>query len=284
MKVIRYMGADGRPRWGLLDDVTVHDVAVGSDDLPVAVLAPSVELSSLMGAASRNLTGIELLPPIEPDARIFCIAQNYADHSKEVGSSPPTRPLFFLKPHSSVVGSGAVIAIPSVTSFLDYEGELGVVIGVGGADISVADAANHIAGYTVCNDGSARDLTLAQLGAREIVDWFSVKSLDASSAVGPWIVPAGTVSDPMRLELQTVLNGDIVQSTSTSAMTHDIYQQIAFISERVALRPGDLIMTGTPGGVGKARGRELRAGDRLEVTIESIGTLALSYASPSAVT
>lgn len=277
MKVIRYIGADGSPNWGLLDGATVHDVEVESGELPDAVLTPSIELASQVGATTRPLTGIELLPPVEPDARIFCIAQNYADHSKEVGSSPPARPLFFLKPHSSVTGSGAVIAIPAVTSFLDYEGELGVVIGVGGANISAADAASHIAGYTVCNDGSARDLTWAQLGSREIVDWFSVKSLDGVSAVGPWIVPAGSIPDPMRLELRTVLNGEVVQSTSTAAMTHDIYQQITFISERVALRPGDLIMTGTPGGVGKARGRELQGGDRLEVTIESIGTLALSY-------
>src|SRR5690606_36937994 len=148
--------------WGLLRGGTVHDVEVDPASLPGALLSPSMELTSLIGTPLAEIAEIELLPPLEPDSRIFCIAQNYADHAKEVGSSPPAAPLFFLKPYSAVTGSGAAIAIPKITSFLDYEGELGVVIGRGGANITAADAASHIAGYTVCNDGSARDLTWAR--------------------------------------------------------------------------------------------------------------------------
>jgi 2-keto-4-pentenoate hydratase/2-oxohepta-3-ene-1,7-dioic acid hydratase in catechol pathway len=172
--------------------------------------------------------------------------------------------------------------LPAVSSFFDYEGELGVVIGRAGRNISPERALEYVAGYTICNDGSARDLQNTTLAGKPTIDWFSAKAIDNSSPVGPWIVTRDEVSDPQNLRIQTRLNGDAVQDDRTSSMVFSIADQVAYISKRLTIRPGDLIATGTPAGVGKARGRALRPGDELEIEIERIGVLRSRFTAPVA--
>jgi 2-keto-4-pentenoate hydratase/2-oxohepta-3-ene-1,7-dioic acid hydratase in catechol pathway len=214
-----------------------------------------------------------LLPPVDRAARVFAIAQNYPAHAAEYGGPRPPAPVIFMKPSSSLSGANQDIELPGLSKFFDYEGELAAVVGRRGRNVPPEHALECIAGYTICNDGSARDLQDTTLAGKPIIDWFSGKSLDGCSPVGPWIVSRDQVQDPQNLHLQTRLNGVTVQDERTAAMVFSLAEQVTFISQRLALEPGDLISTGTPAGVGKARGRPLQAGDELEIEIEGIGIL-----------
>jgi 2-keto-4-pentenoate hydratase/2-oxohepta-3-ene-1,7-dioic acid hydratase in catechol pathway len=207
---------------------------------------------------------------------VFAVAQNYTAHAREVsGTEAPPAPIVFLKPLSALVGAGEPIALPPVTSFLDYEAELAVVIGREARRVGPERAADAVFGATCFNDVTGRDLQSAILGGKEQIDWFSAKSLDGSSPVGPWIVSREELpSEVDDLRVQCRVNGETVQDDRTSSMVRSVPQLISFISHRVALLPGDLIATGTPGGVGRARGVNLRDGDQVEVEIEGIGTLS----------
>lgn len=226
------------------------------------------------GAVTREASEVRVLPPIAPDARIFCVAQNYADHAKEVnGTTGPPVPVFFLKPASSFVGSGESIEIPPVTRFLDYEAEIAVVIGQSVRRATPEDAALAIAGFTLSNDGTARDLQPIEIGDRQIIDWFSAKSLDRSSSLGPALVPSAAISAPDRIEFKLSIDGRQLQGDVTGSMRLSPSELVAFISHRVELLPGDIVLTGTPAGVGKARGRAMEAGDLVHVSGEGLGVL-----------
>lgn len=214
-----------------------------------------------------------LLAPVDDTARIFAAAQNYLAHAAELGGTRPPRPVFFLKLPSTLAPPDSDVPIPRLSTFFDYEGELGVLIGRRCRDVRPEDAHTVIGGYTVCNDASARDLQPTTLSGKPMIDWFSAKTLDGSSPVGPWIVTPEDIGDATDLDLLTVLNGEAVQHDRTSSMIFSVAELIAFLSTRLELRPGDLIETGTPGGVGAARGRPLRHGDRLEIRIERVGVL-----------
>jgi len=220
---------------------------------------------------------VRLLPPVDRPSRVFAIAQNYPTHAAELGGERPPPPVIFLKLTSALVGPDCEVELPSLSNFFDYEGEVGVVIGRRCRDVPADRALDYVAGYTVCNDGSARDLQETTLGRRPIIDWFSAEALDNSSPAGPWIVTRDDVPDPQNLRLQTRLNGETVQDDRTSSMVFSVAEQIAYISHRLALQPGDLIESGTPGGVGKARGRALPPGDEIEIDVERVGVLRNRY-------
>jgi len=259
---------------GLLRDEQVHDLSEDFRSLS-AFLEVWMENADQITSSGRiwPRAAVNWLPPVDPTARVFAIAQNYPAHAAEYGGPRPPAPVIFLKPSSSLAPPDGDIELPAVSSFFDYEGELGVVIGRPGRNISPERALEYVAGYTICNDGSARDLQNTILAGKPTIDWFSAKAIDNSSPVGPWIVTRDEVSDPQNLRIQTRLNGDAVQDDRTSSMVFSIAEQVAYISKRLTIRPGDLIATGTPAGVGKARGRALRPGDELEIEIERIGVL-----------
>ncbi|HUO84279.1 MAG TPA: fumarylacetoacetate hydrolase family protein [Thermoanaerobaculia bacterium] len=201
---------------------------------------------------------ISLLAPVAP-GKIIGVGRNYAAHAKELGNAAPDEPLLFLKPPSAVIGPEEAIQLPAVSERVDYEGELAVVIGRSGRNIEPSDWRHHVCGFTCANDVTARDLQ------KKDVQFTRAKGFDTFCPVGPWIE---TDLDPSDLRLVTRVNGDVRQEGRTSRMIFDVPWLIAFISSIMTLEPGDLILTGTPEGVGP-----LAPGDRVEVEIEGVGIL-----------
>jgi 2-keto-4-pentenoate hydratase/2-oxohepta-3-ene-1,7-dioic acid hydratase in catechol pathway len=214
---------------------------------------------------------VRLHAPIpRPRKNVFCLGQNYAAHAAESGNPPPTAPIYFTKPPTTVIGPGEAIPYPEgLTTRLDWEVELGVVIGLGGRDIPEARALDYVFGYTVFNDVSARDLQY------RTAQWFKGKSLDGSCPMGPVIVTADEIPDPQHLRLQLSVNGVKKQDSNTSDMIFSVARIIADLSAGMTLEPGDCISTGTPQGVGDGRKppEYLKRGDVMDAEVERIGVL-----------
>lgn len=233
------------------------------------------------------LAETRLLAPIPVPGTIFCAGANYADHAAEMarrrGAEPPPDPhtlglrsWHFIKASRCVVGPGETIRLPRASKKVDWEAELAVVIGRKAKDVAERDALDYVAGYTIANDLSARDLSRRE-GLPENSsfknDWVGQKCFDGACPLGPWIVPAEDVHDPHDLAIELSVNGEIKQSSNTGQMIYTINEQIADLSGRMTLWPGDVILTGTPAGVGSARGEFLKAGDVVRIRIERIGEL-----------
>jgi 2-keto-4-pentenoate hydratase/2-oxohepta-3-ene-1,7-dioic acid hydratase in catechol pathway len=209
-------------------------------------------------------------PIPRPRKDVFCLGQNYAAHAAESGNPPPTAPIYFTKPPTTVIGPGEAIPYPKgLTTRLDWEVELGVVIGLGGRDIPEARALDYVFGYTVFNDVTARDLQY------RTSQWFKGKSLDGSCPMGPVIVTADEIPDPQRLRLRLSVNGVKKQDSNTSDMIFSVARTIADLSAGMTLEPGDCISTGTPQGVGDGRKppEYLKPGDVMDAEVERIGVL-----------
>jgi acylpyruvate hydrolase len=209
-------------------------------------------------------------PPIPDPDKILCIGLNYREHARESGLEVPSVPVVFAKFRNSLIGSGTAIELPAISQQVDYEGELAVVIGKSCKNIKVSEALTVVAGYSVLNDVSARDLQL------QVSQWTIGKAIDTFAPMGPGLVPAYLVPDPQKLELITRVNGRVVQQTWTSDMIFSVSEIIAYLSRAITLEPGDIIATGTPAGVGFKREPALflQAGDTVEVEISSIGLLS----------
>jgi 2,4-didehydro-3-deoxy-L-rhamnonate hydrolase len=207
--------------------------------------------------------------PIERPGKIVCVDLNYRDHAIESGLELPTRPLLFAKWQSSVIGPGEPIVLPPISSEVDFEAELGVIIGQRARGVSAERALEHVAGYICVNDVSARDV---QMGDGQ---WTRGKSFDTFCPLGPAMLPADEVPDPQALGIRCLVNGEPLQDSSTAEMVFGVAELLAFISEAITLEPGDLIATGTPAGVGFARTPPvfLADGDEVTVEIEGIGAL-----------
>lgn len=199
-----------------------------------------------------------LTVPVRP-SKILCVGRNYAEHAAELGHDVPAEPLIFMKPPSSLIGSGSAIVLPAISERVDFEGELAVVIGRRCRNVSEADAMGVIGGYTILNDVTARDLQ------KKDGQWARAKGFDTFAPCGPRLV---TDLDPSDLEIKTLVNGELRQHGRTSQFIFSIPCVIAFISRAMTLEEGDLISTGTPSGVGP-----LKPGDTVEVWVEGIGSL-----------
>ncbi|HEV2782876.1 MAG TPA: fumarylacetoacetate hydrolase family protein [Actinophytocola sp.] len=204
------------------------------------------------------LADTRLLAPILP-TKVVCAGKNYADHAREMGGEAPANPVIFLKPSTSVIGPGAAIRLPPDSSRVDYEGELAAVIGAPCRDVPAARARDVLLGYTVANDVTARDQQDAD------GQWTRAKSHDTFCPLGPWIDTAVTPDD---LALRTELDGVTKQDSRTSLLLHDVGTLVEWVSRVMTLLPGDVILTGTPAGIGP-----MTAGQTVSVTIEGIGTL-----------
>ncbi len=251
MRVARFAGDDD-PRFGLIgDDGGVPTVAVLKGD----PLYAGIEFTG----EKIPLDDVRLLAPVIPRSKVVCIGKNYAAHAAEMGGEAPAEPLLFLKPNTAVIGPGEPIFYPSQSEDVHFEGELAVVIGRICRDVSPTDAAKVIFGYTVANDVTARDLQ------RSDGQWARAKGFDTFCPLGPWIETDLDVDD---LSITTTLNGETKQQGSTADLIHKIPDLIAYISAAMTLLPGDVILTGTPEGVGP-----MEVGDEVSVTIEGLGTL-----------
>ena len=313
MRLVTYRKGSSRPRIGALVDDAVLDLAELAADLarergavrhgrggfpktmleliqggPAALTAAREALEHGRGvlkhdglaALSQRRLGapaarVRLQAPIPRPARnVFCLGRNYREHAAERGAEAPPHPVFFTKAPETVIGPGAEVTHHAVTRELDYEVELAVVIGVAGCDIARERALEHVFGYTVVNDVTARDLQ------KRHGQWFKGKSLDTFCPMGPVLVTADEIADPQTLSVAMRINGETRQSSHTSKMIFPVNECIAVLSGGFTLLPGDVIATGTPEGVGAALGKFLAAGDTMEAEVERIGVLTNTIAAP----
>ncbi|MFB9314127.1 fumarylacetoacetate hydrolase family protein [Nocardioides plantarum] len=240
-------------QFGQLDEDAVI-VALAGDPLYVGVKLLDEE---------HRLADVRLLAPVLPRSKVVGIGRNYAAHAAELGNDVPAEPLMFLKPNTSVVGPGDPVFYPPQTQDLQYEGELAVVIGRICRDVPVEQATDVIHGYTIANDVTARDLQ------RSDGQFTRAKGFDSFCPLGPWIetdLDPQTFKDGVRL--QTFLNGDVVQDGSTADMIFDVPALVSYVSSVMTLLPGDVILTGTPEGVGP-----MQVGDEVEISIAGLGSL-----------
>ncbi len=205
-----------------------------------------------------SLEDVSLLPPVVPQ-KIVCVGLNYSDHAAEMGLSAPQEPVIFIKPASTLLGPGGTILYPSVSERVDYEAELAVVIGSPAHNVEARSARDYIMGFTCLNDVTARDLQ------KRDVQWTRSKSFDTFAPIGPWIE---TELDPDDLFVKAYLNGELKQSSRTGKLIFGVNELVSFISGIMTLLPGDVISTGTPGGIGP-----MMPGDEVTVEIEGIGKL-----------
>jgi len=307
-KLLSFRTGQG-PRAGVLIGDIVYDAAkvtkVAAHASVVGILEDWTRARRLLDQASKRLASgkargqgvplarARLLAPVLYPGTIFCAGANYTDHMAEMaraqGQTPgPTmkelgeKPWHFVKTSkSSVVGPGARVQLPVYSQMVDWEVELAAVIGKVARDVPVERALTHVAGYTIANDLSARDVMRRDKNPATSpfhYDWLSQKCFDGSCPLGPWIVPASELRDPQNLGLKLWVNDTLMQDSSTSRMIFDTAEQIAMLSSRVTLQPGDLVLTGTPAGVGMPRRVFLKAGDTVKLWIEGIGELSHTMA------
>ena len=275
MKLVSFVTANG-PGYGVVKDGGVVDLRRRfGDRLPTlrALLSagalPEAERIARDTAPDFPLDGLQLAPVIPDHDKIICIGMNYRDHVAEVGRTVTEKPALFARFAGSQVGHLQPLVKPAVSDQFDYEGELAVVIGKQGRHIPASRALEHVAGYSCYNEGSVRDWQ------RHTSQFLAGKTFAGTGAFGPWLVTADEIPDPARLILETRLNRQRVQHTTTDLMITSIPEQIAYISTMLPLLPGDVIVSGTPGGVGLKRSPQLfmRPGDIAEVEISGIGVL-----------
>ncbi len=218
---------------------------------------------------NHALASATLLPPVGDPQKIICIGQNYRDHCAEQNQPLPERAIIFAKFPSALNSHGAPIVLPRISTQVDYEAELAFVIGKRGKHIDEANARDHIAGFMCLNDVSARDI---QFGDKQ---WVRGKTFDTFAPTGPALVTTDEVPDPHNLKIGLTLNGNVMQDSNTSNLIFGVYYLVSYLSDVVTLEPGDIVTTGTPGGVGIFRNPPvlLKAGDEVSVTIEGLGTL-----------
>jgi 2-keto-4-pentenoate hydratase/2-oxohepta-3-ene-1,7-dioic acid hydratase in catechol pathway len=275
MRLVTFVEGEKAARPGLVVDGGVIDLgAVGFKDAIAFMSAPVSVQADVAGAAARSRTRIaleevRLLAPVPNPPRIFGIGVNYAEHAAESGSKTRDVPTVFIVLSSAVVGPGADVVLPPNSSMVDYEAELAVVIGKAGHRIAASEWEEHVFGYTMMNDVSARDVQ------RATTQWSLGKSFPTFAPMGPWVVSKDEIADPHRLGISLTIGGERLQDSNTSQMIYRIPALIEYLSGIVALQVGDVISTGTPSGVGMGRTpqRWLKVGDEMVIAIEGIGEL-----------
>lgn len=234
----------------------------------------TADLAASAVRETRPLAGTELRAPIPRPSKIWAVGFGYHDHRTEVGFTEQVEePVIFLKAPSSVVGTGHAIQLPRVApNEVDYEGELGVVIAGRLTDVTEEQARRGIAGYTVCNDVSARDVQKGRVAGRK-ADVSAAKSFDTFTPMGPCLATLDEFPDPNNLRLRTWVGEELRQEAHTNDLIHSVTSIVSYLSRQTTLEPGDVILTGTPGGVGHKRGLFLRSGDTVRIAIDGIGEL-----------
>lgn len=285
MKLITYQSETGARVAGVLDDGRCVDLNRADPRLPACVksllaLGPDALAQSadaILRGQPMEIAEADRLPLIPSPQKVICIGLNYSDHARETGVTPPSAPVVFNKFPTAVSSHRRPIVLPSVSAEVDYEAELVVVIGREGRNITRASAGSHVAGYCCGNDVSARDWQMKKPGGQ----WLLGKSFDTFAPIGPVLVTADEVPEPGNLGIQLRLNGQVMQQSNTSNLIFSVEELIAYVSTVCTLSPGDLIFTGTPGGVGFARKPPvfLKPGDEVEVEIERLGTLCNTVVS-----
>lgn len=268
-RYLSFRRPDGIPTFGRIEGNIVHDLGEQGETAWIKD-ALGGELAALPATATFNRSEIRLLPVVPNPGKILCIGLNYAAHVAETGREQKEHPAVFTRWADTLVAAGEPVIRPKESTRLDYEGELAVVIGKGGRRIKKADALAHIAGYSIFNDVSVRDWQ------RHNIQFIPGKNFPNTGAFGPELVMADEIFDLSSHRVQTRVNGDLVQDQPVSDMIWDIATLIEYCSTFTELAPGDVIATGTPGGVGDKRTPPLylKAGDKVDVEISAIGVLS----------
>jgi 2-keto-4-pentenoate hydratase/2-oxohepta-3-ene-1,7-dioic acid hydratase in catechol pathway len=271
MKLALYDAGAG-PRVGVVTGETIADA--GHDGTMIDLIAGWADLKAgveahAAAAPARSLSEVRLLAPVQRPGKIFAIGLNYADHIAETGAQTPPNQVWFTKAATSINGPFDPILIARGSTAVDYEVELVAVIGARAKHVAREDAAGAIFGWCVGNDVTEREWQL------RTPQWALGKSFDTHAPIGPWITTADEIADPHALDLSCSVNGEVRQSSNTRNLVYDVYDQIAHLSQAMTLEPGDLIFTGTPGGVGMAMKPQmfLKAGDVVRCEIEGLGAI-----------
>jgi 2-keto-4-pentenoate hydratase/2-oxohepta-3-ene-1,7-dioic acid hydratase in catechol pathway len=273
MRLVTYR-SDRGPRAGLLRDETVVDIwdALGGDGSSVRDLLASARLAEtaeISGGEPVPLDQVELQPPVPDPEKIVCIGLNYRAHAAEAGIDPPEAPTFFAKFRNALAAPGATIPLPAASAKVDYEAEVALVVGRRCTDVAESEAADFIAGYTLLNDLSARDLQFAT------PQWMPGKVFDGSAPCGPALVTPDEAGPPGRISFSLTLNGEEMQAASTDDLIFSVPALVAHLSRLMTLAPGDLVSTGTPAGVGSTREPRvwLKPGDVIAISSPTLGRL-----------
>ncbi len=272
MKLVRY-GKAGQEKPGLIDeDGNIRDLSRKIGDISGEFLSDK-SLKMLRGLDAKRLKKVEgrqrLGPCVGSIGKVMCIGLNYSDHAAETGATPPDHPILFMKANSAIVGANDAVSMPRDSKSTDWEVELGVIIGRKAKYVSEKDALKYVAGYCVANDVSERDYQAKRSG-----QWTKGKSCDTFGPLGPWLVTRDEVKDPQNLDMSLDVNGKRRQTGNTATMIFTVAQIIEHLTSMMTLHPGDVIMTGTPPGVGlgmKPKPKFLKEGDVMEVRIEGLG-------------
>ena len=267
MKLVSYSTANNQIRPGvLLPNNTILDLG---DTYRDSLSVITTGFSSLPNGPTLPLDHVRLRAPLANPPRIFAIGLNYRDHAKESGMELPTTPVVFFKLTTSIVGPGEPIVLPHNSTQPDYEAELAFVIGRGGYRIPASAWRDHVYGYTIVNDVSARDVQFSS------TQWSMSKSFPTFCPLGPYLVTADEISDPHNLQISLTINGEKLQNSNTRELVFKIPELIEYLSSITPLLPGDIISTGTPPGVGLGRTpkRWLKPGETVTVTVEGLGSL-----------
>jgi 2-keto-4-pentenoate hydratase/2-oxohepta-3-ene-1,7-dioic acid hydratase in catechol pathway len=276
MKLLTYRRNGTTWHGELLEDGSVAELGAG--DLEVYLRQGASGASRTL----RSMTELEPLAPLLRPGKLLGVAANYQDHVVESGAEPLDKsrisPRLFLMPPTAIVGPDARVPLPNVSEQVDWEGELAVVVGHSAKDVPVDNALDVVAGYAVGNDVSARSVDYGyprdtEDSAVRFFDWLSGKWLDGFCPFGPWLVTRDEVPDPQDLNIELRVNDVVRQQASTKHMIFSVAELIAFASRLMTLGPGDVLLTGTPSGVGATTGEFLSTGDRVDVTISGLGTL-----------
>ncbi|MBT3990001.1 MAG: fumarylacetoacetate hydrolase family protein [Rhodospirillaceae bacterium] len=277
MRVISYSHNGSEGLGVMVDDKGFVALSSAAPELPTTMMgllntddwqakaAAAVEGKS----ADLSIDDVQLLPLVSDTPVIWCVGVNYKEHQDETGRGAQEEPMFFIRTNHGLIGAYDPIIRPNVSDMLDFEGELAVIIGKGGRHISKEKAHEHIAGYSIFNDGTIRDWQ------RHTIQFCPGKNFEGTGPFGPWMMTPDEFGDPYAQELTTRLNGETVQHTSIADMDHKIDKQIEYLSTVHTLRPGDVISTGTPGGVGSRREPPLwmKPGDTVSVEVTGLGII-----------
>lgn len=264
------------------DDHLFSLTVLGADEFPLCMKTFIERSDNLLPRAKQlieqrenddalfAISDVKMLPPIPFPEKIICVGLNYIDHCKETGMEAPVSPVIFSKYANAIVGHNDTVEIPINSNEVDFEAELAIVIGKEAKRVSEDEANDYVFGYTIMNDISARDLQFTD------GQWSRGKTADTFAPIGPVVVTQDEVGDPHKLAISLKLNGELMQDSNTNNLIFTVPQIISFLSQSMTLKPGDLIATGTPPGVGMGRNPKvwLKNGDRMNVTIEKIGTLS----------
>jgi 2-keto-4-pentenoate hydratase/2-oxohepta-3-ene-1,7-dioic acid hydratase in catechol pathway len=270
--------AGGHPRAALLRDGCVYDIwgeafaRVRADDRTVeAILEGGLldEVQPVEGDEGVPVDGLPLLPPVSRPGKILCIGLNYRGHAEEAGAEPPETPTFFAKFRNALAAPGATVPLPPWTQQVDYEAEVAFVIRDRCKDVPEDEAMDHVAGYTLLNDLSARDYQF------KTPQWMPGKTFDGAAPCGPALVTPDDAGAHDAIEIELTLNGELMQKSSTADLVHSVPALVAYLSKLMTLEPGDVVSTGTPAGVGGTRDPKvwLKPGDEVVISSPQLGVL-----------